>query len=140
MVKGLSAQRLLALFVAGWLLFTFPLLALWDRDALLWGLPLFPAALFLIWVALIVLLAWIVESSADDKDAAAPRPGGRRDTLPDVPATPPRTLPETPLETPLETPPASPREALPEALPEAPPERLPASLPDMPPGMPPRSR
>ena len=140
MVKGLSAQRLLALFVAGWLLFTFPLLALWDRDTLLWGLPLFPAALFLIWVALIVLLAWIVESSDDDKDAAAPRPGGRRDALPGVPATPPRTLPETPLETPLETPPASPPASPREALPEAPPERLPASLPELPPGMPPRSR
>ena len=132
MVKGLGAQRLLALFVAGWLLFTFPLLSLWDRDTLLWGLPLFPAALFLIWVALIVLLAWIVESSADDKDAAARRPGGRSDTLPGVPATPLRTLSDAP--------PASPPDAPADALPASPPDAPPEALQDMPPGMPPRSR
>ena len=46
MFKGLAAQRLLALFVSGWLLFNFPLLGLWDRNATLLGVPLFPAALF----------------------------------------------------------------------------------------------
>jgi len=44
MFEGLDAQRLLAL---------------WDHDAMLWGLPLFPAALFLIWATLIALLAWL---------------------------------------------------------------------------------
>ena len=136
MVKGLGAQRLLALFVAGWLLFTFPLLSLWDRDTLLWGLPLFPAALFLIWVALIVLLAWIVESSADDKDAAARQPGGRSDTLPGVPATPLRTLSDAPAASPPASPPDAPADALPASPPDAPPE----ALQDMPPGMPSRSR
>ena len=62
---GLNRQRLLALFVAGGLLLNFPLLALWDRDATLFGLPLFPAALFMLWVGLIAVLAWLMERSAD---------------------------------------------------------------------------
>ena len=49
MKTRLGQQRLLALFAAGLLAFNFPLLALWDVDATLWGLPLFPAALFVIW-------------------------------------------------------------------------------------------
>ena len=70
MFKGLVTQRLLALFFGGWLLFNFPLLALWDRDATLLGVPLFPAALFVVWGALIVLLALIV-----DRGDEAGRPG-----------------------------------------------------------------
>lgn len=61
MFKGLAAQRLLALFVGGWLLFNFPLLGLWDRDATLFGVPLFPAALFILWALLIAALAWQME-------------------------------------------------------------------------------
>lgn len=65
MKQGLGRQRLLALFAAGLLLFNFPLLALWDRDALLLGLPLFPAALFVIWALLIVALGLISEHISD---------------------------------------------------------------------------
>ena len=36
---NLVSQRLVALFVAGWLLLSFPLLALWSHDLRLWGLP-----------------------------------------------------------------------------------------------------
>jgi len=61
MFKGLRSQRLMALFAAGALLFNFPLLALWDRDVLVFGVPLFPAALFMVWAALIAVLALIVE-------------------------------------------------------------------------------
>jgi len=53
--------RLLAWFVAGLLLFNFPLLALWDSDAALWGLPLFPLAIFLVWGGVIAGLAWLLE-------------------------------------------------------------------------------
>ena len=63
--RGLVSQRLVALFAAAWLLLNFPLLALWDRDATLFGLPLFPAALFMLWAGLIALLAWLMERSAD---------------------------------------------------------------------------
>jgi hypothetical protein len=65
--KGLLSQRLLALSAAGALLFNFPLLALWDRDVLLLGVPLFPAALFVIWALLIVLLALLVEGGDGDR-------------------------------------------------------------------------
>ena len=57
----IRSQRLIGLFAAALLLFNFPLLALWDRHALLFGLPLFPAALFLVWGALIALLALVIE-------------------------------------------------------------------------------
>ena len=65
MHKGLGGQRLVALFVAGGLLLNFPLLALWDRDATVFGLPLFPAALFVLWGGLIALLGSIVERMPD---------------------------------------------------------------------------
>ena len=68
MFKGLRSQRLMALLAAGALLFNFPLLALWDRDVLILGVPLFPAALFVIWAALIALLALIVEGGDAAQD------------------------------------------------------------------------
>lgn len=68
MFKGLGAQRLLALFVGGWLLLSFPLLGLWDRDAVVFGLPLFPAALFLIWAVLIAISAWLMEGASASPD------------------------------------------------------------------------
>lgn len=73
MFKGLGAQRLLALFAGGWLVFDFPLLGLWDRDATLLGVALLPAALFMLWAVLIGALAWLMERSgpADPPDDAA---------------------------------------------------------------------
>jgi hypothetical protein len=61
MDRTLLPQRLLALFVAGLLLLNFPLISLWDRDVQLWGLPLFPLALFGIWALLVAILAWMME-------------------------------------------------------------------------------
>lgn len=63
--KGLRGQRLVAVFIGGALLFNFPLLALWDHDARVWGLPLFPAALFMLWGCLIALVAWLLEFASD---------------------------------------------------------------------------
>lgn len=60
-MTGLRSQRLVALFVGGWLLFNFPLLALWDQDVLVLGVPLFPVALFTLWAALIFGMAWLME-------------------------------------------------------------------------------
>ena len=61
MIKGLGAQRLVAMFFGGLALFNFPLLALWDRDLTLFGLPLFPTALFLGWGVLIAVVGWTIE-------------------------------------------------------------------------------
>lgn len=65
MFEGLDAQRLVTLFVAGLALFNFPLLALWNHDVRVLGLPLFPAALFGLWALLIAALAWVVERGTD---------------------------------------------------------------------------
>lgn len=67
MLRGQRSQRLLALCAAGAMAFNFPLLALWDRDAYVLGVPLFPAALFVIWALLIALLALIVEGGAPER-------------------------------------------------------------------------
>jgi hypothetical protein len=61
----LVTQRLLALFAVALLLFNFPLLALWDQDTLLWGLPLLPMALFVLWAGLLVILALMMERLPD---------------------------------------------------------------------------
>lgn len=63
MFDQLESQRLLAIFVAGGLLFNFPLLALWDIEATWLGVPVFPAALFMLWFLLIAAIAWLMERS-----------------------------------------------------------------------------
>ena len=63
--QRLSRQRLVALFVAGLLVFNFPLLALWDGQARLWGLPLFPLMLLVLWLALVLVLGLLAEHSPD---------------------------------------------------------------------------
>jgi hypothetical protein len=78
--ESLGAQRLVALFVVGWLLFNFPLLQLWDREATVFGIPLFPAALFIAWGAVIAALGWIAERGLEEErggEAPAPPPPGR---------------------------------------------------------------
>lgn len=71
MLQGLAAQRLLALFVAGSLVFNFPLLSVWDRDTTLFGIPLFPAALFIAWAVLIAWVCWINEHTAGEGSQGA---------------------------------------------------------------------
>jgi hypothetical protein len=69
MANGLTTQRLVALFCCGWMLLNFPLLGLWDAEVLVLGVPLFPAALFTLWVVLIATLAWLMEHpTSDGKD------------------------------------------------------------------------
>jgi hypothetical protein len=60
--ESLLTQRLLALFAAGWLLLSFPLLRIWLADATWLGLPLLPAALFASWAAVIAVLAVLMET------------------------------------------------------------------------------
>jgi hypothetical protein len=66
MSDDLTAQRLVALFCGGCLLLNFPLMGLWDADVTVLGVPLFPAALFTLWILLIAALAWLMEHSARD--------------------------------------------------------------------------
>jgi len=57
-VKG---SRLAALFLLGNLLFNYPLLALFNQPATLFGIPVLYAYTFAAWLVLIVLLALAAE-------------------------------------------------------------------------------
>ena len=59
--KGLDAQRLVAVYFAGWVLLGWPLLLLWDVDTTLAGLPLLPTMMFVVWAVLIAAVAWVLE-------------------------------------------------------------------------------
>lgn len=56
-----TGQRLVALFLLGVLLFNYPLLQLFARDALVLGVPLLYCYIFVAWAALIGLIALVVE-------------------------------------------------------------------------------
>ncbi|MGY6553730.1 MAG: hypothetical protein ACXIUM_04315 [Wenzhouxiangella sp.] len=60
-MKQAIVQKLIALFCLGWLLLSFPLITLWDQPGTLFGLPLLPAGLFVVWGTLIGVLVWIME-------------------------------------------------------------------------------
>jgi hypothetical protein len=57
----LVAQRLVALFLLGGLLFNFPILALFNRASEVFGIPLLYAYIFGVWLALIVFMALAAE-------------------------------------------------------------------------------
>lgn len=78
MSHSLRSQRLGALFAGGWLLLNFPLLALWDRDLTLLGIPLFPLALFVIWAGTIATVAWWMESRPAFEAPAVPVPDSQQ--------------------------------------------------------------
>ena len=59
--RGLWYHGLAALFLLGCLLFNYPLLALFNRDIEVLGIPLLYAYVFGAWLALIVLMALAVE-------------------------------------------------------------------------------
>jgi hypothetical protein len=57
------AQRLVALFLLGCLLFSFPLLSIFNSGGTVFGIPVLYAYLFAAWAALITLAILIVERS-----------------------------------------------------------------------------
>jgi len=57
----LSGQRLVMAFMAGCLLFNYPILSIFDRPGLLFGSPQVFVYLFAVWLALIALMAWVVD-------------------------------------------------------------------------------
>jgi hypothetical protein len=71
--RTLITQRLIALFILGWLLFNYPLLALFNRAHTLLGIPLLYVYLFAVWALLICLSAFIVErKTSRENDALLP--------------------------------------------------------------------
>jgi peptidoglycan/LPS O-acetylase OafA/YrhL len=65
---NLIGQRLVAIFLLGWLLFNYPLLALFNDAATLFGIPLMYVYLFAAWALLIGLMAFVVEQKSRRKD------------------------------------------------------------------------
>jgi hypothetical protein len=59
--SGLKGQRLVALFLLGALLFNYPLLQLFARGDMVFGVPLIYCYTFSAWAALIGLMALVVE-------------------------------------------------------------------------------
>jgi hypothetical protein len=54
-------QRLVAVFLLGLLLFNYPLLALFNRAAEAFGIPMVYAYIFCAWALIIALLALVIE-------------------------------------------------------------------------------
>jgi hypothetical protein len=61
--RAIQAQRLVALFVLGCLLFSFPLLSLFNTGGTVLGIPVLYAYLFGVWIGFIALTILIIERS-----------------------------------------------------------------------------
>jgi hypothetical protein len=62
MWRNLRWKKLGGLFAIFFLLFNYPLLTIFQRNGLIWGIPRTYFALFSLWLLMIVLMAWLVES------------------------------------------------------------------------------
>lgn len=58
---NIKMHRLAALFILGTLLFNYPLLALFNRPALIGGVPVLYVYAFAAWALLVALLVLIIE-------------------------------------------------------------------------------
>ena len=54
-------QRLIALCLLGFMLFNYPILALFHQPSAVLGIPVLYAWIFFAWAVLIALMAWVVE-------------------------------------------------------------------------------
>jgi hypothetical protein len=57
----LKGQRLIALCLLGFVLFNYPVLALFNLPYSVLGIPVLYAWIFCAWALLIALMAWVVE-------------------------------------------------------------------------------
>jgi len=55
------AQRMIALCMLGFVLFNFPVLALFNVPETVFGVPVLYVYIFVAWTALIALMAWVSE-------------------------------------------------------------------------------
>ena len=68
--NDLIGQRLVETFFLGWLLFNYPLLALFNDAASLFGIPMIYVYLFGAWALLIGLMAFLVERESPGRHEA----------------------------------------------------------------------
>ena len=62
---SIKGQRLVALFLLGFLLLNYPLLNLFASDNRILGIPVLYAYVFTMWALLIALMALVVEKRSD---------------------------------------------------------------------------
>jgi hypothetical protein len=62
-IDSLRSAHMVAVAALAVLLFDYPLLALFDVDVRVLGVPLLWAYLFTAWVAVIVVVAWVVRDA-----------------------------------------------------------------------------
>lgn len=63
MNDSLRSARMVAVAALAVLLFDFPLLALFDIDVRVLGIPLLWAYLFVVWAGVIAVAAWVVRNA-----------------------------------------------------------------------------
>ncbi|MDD2666983.1 MAG: hypothetical protein PHI25_00325 [Zoogloea sp.] len=61
MKATLTGQRLVALFLLGWVLVNYPILSVFDVPRAWFGIPVLYLYVFGVWAAAIALMAWIIE-------------------------------------------------------------------------------
>ncbi len=62
---NLTGQRFAAIFILGWILLNYPLLALFNHAGTWYGIPILYAYLFIVWALIIGLLAYVAEKIAE---------------------------------------------------------------------------
>jgi hypothetical protein len=67
-MKRRFRDQIIVLFLMGTLALNYPLLSVVDRKSLLLGIPLLYLYIFLIWLIIIVLMAFIAEKSSFRND------------------------------------------------------------------------
>lgn len=63
-IESNRTTRLIGLFLLGYLLFNHPLISLFNRPSLVWGIPLLYAYLFGAWTLIIILMALIAKGDS----------------------------------------------------------------------------
>jgi hypothetical protein len=63
--SSIAGQRLIAIFLLGCILLNYPILFLFDRIDTFFGVPSLYVYIFGAWSLLIVLMAYVVERTAD---------------------------------------------------------------------------
>lgn len=61
MWRNLRWKKLLGVFALFVLLFNYPLLTIFQREGLVWGMPRIYVSLFSLWLLMIIVLAWLIE-------------------------------------------------------------------------------
>jgi hypothetical protein len=56
-----KGQRLIGLCLLGFVLFNYPILALFNLPATIFGIPVLYAWIFFAWAVLIAAMAWVIE-------------------------------------------------------------------------------